>query len=233
MTNMDIQSILKQTEELTLDEDKLSLLSDFIGNHFNDLTTKDFIQLLIPLVDITQRIWEQNPVLDTLSDYTIALTKLAENYIKEEQSWLATPLLVKTEEILRQQPDTEDNAQWKYNTYYNIGTCFYTNERRMQAKDAFQQALRYATAAGQDTEDCENYLHRIDHPTLKYDPVEDSEAYLSVIDEVERKLYDELKDESRPMGFCFRYWAAKRAILEQYGITWRSPKMMNPRVMFD
>ena len=89
MTNMDIQSILKQTEELTLDEDKLSLLSDFIGNHFNDLTSKDFIQLLIPLVDITQRIWEQNPVLDTLSDYTIALTKLAENYIKEEQGWLA------------------------------------------------------------------------------------------------------------------------------------------------
>ena len=50
MTNMDISSVLKQTEELTLDEDKLSLLSGFIGNHFNDLTAKDFIQLLTPLV---------------------------------------------------------------------------------------------------------------------------------------------------------------------------------------
>lgn len=230
---MNISDILKQSEELTLDEDKLSLLSDYLGNHFNDLTTNDFIQLLTPLVDITRRIWEQNPVLDTLSDYTIVLTKLAENYIKEEQGWQATPLLVKTEEILRQEPDTEEYAQWKYSTYYHLGNCFYTNERRLQAKDAFQQALRYATLAGQDTEDCEYYLHRIDHPTLKYDPVEDSETYLSVIDEVERKLYDELKDEPRSMGFCFRYWAAKRALLEQYGITWRSPQMMNPRVMFD
>lgn len=230
---MTISDILKQAENLANDEDKLIFLADYIGNNFNELASKDFIQLLTPLLDITRRIYEQNPTQDNLSDYIVALTRLAENYSKDDQGWQASPLLAKAEELLRQMPDTEENAQWKYSTYYLIGECHYTNQRRQQAKEAFQQALHYATSAGQDTEDCEYYLHRIDNPTLKYDPVEDSEAYLAVIDEVERRLYEELKDEPRGMGFCFRYWSAKRDILEEYGITWRSPKMMNPRVMFD
>ena len=52
------------------------------------------------------------PVLeDTLSDYVVALVKLAENYIKDEQGWQATPLLFKAEELLRLQPDSEENAE--------------------------------------------------------------------------------------------------------------------------
>ena len=69
---------------------------------------------------------------------------------------------------------------------------------------------------------------------LKYDPVEDSEAYIAIKDDMEHRLYDMLKDEPRGMGFCFRYWSAKRDLLEQeYGISWRTPSMMNPRVHFD
>ena len=68
---------------------------------------------------------------------------------------------------------------------------------------------------------------------LKYDPIEDSKEYQDVIDEVEQKLYEQLKDEPRFMGFCFRYWSLKRTILAEYGIEWRSPAIMNPRVHFD
>ena len=39
--------------------------------------------------------------------------------------------------------------------------------------------------------------------------------------------------ESRGMGFCFSYWSMKRAVLAKYGIEWRSPRTMNPRVLFD
>ncbi|MBR5349678.1 MAG: hypothetical protein IK124_00395, partial [Prevotella sp.] len=88
---MDTTTILKQAESLTSDEEKLMLLAGFLGEHMDSLEPKDFIQLLTPLVDITERLYEQNPVQDTLSDYMIALTKLADNYIKEEQGWLATP----------------------------------------------------------------------------------------------------------------------------------------------
>ena len=96
----------------------------------------------------------------------------------------------------------------------------------------YKQALHYATTE-EDKENCEYSLGRLENPTLQYDPVEDSEAYLSVIDEVERRLYEELKNEPRHMGFCFEYWSAKRDLLAEYGIEWRSPGIMNPRVMFD
>lgn len=230
---MDTTTILKQAKSLTNDEEKLMLLARFLGEHMDSLEPKDFIQLLTPLVDITERLYEQNPVQDTLSDYMIALTKLADNYIKEEQGWLATPLLVKAEELLREQPDTKENAQWKYQSYCDIGECYYNNQRRVQAKEAYQQALLYAASAGEDTEDCEYYLKRLEDPMLEYDPVEDSEAYLAVIDEVERRLYEEFKDEPRNMGFCFGYWSAKEALLREYGIEWRSPSSMNPGVMFE
>jgi hypothetical protein len=35
------------------------------------------------------------------------------------------------------------------------------------------------------------------------------------------------------MGFCFAYWAEKRAALARHGIDWNSPQDMNPGVMFD
>ena len=206
---MDTTTILQKAESLMTDEEKLMLLAGFIGENIDDLEPKDLILLLSPLVGITKRIYEQNPVQDTLSDYMVALVKLAENYIRDERGWLATPLLVKAEELLSEQPDTEENAQWKYRSYSDIGECYSMNTRRLMAKKAYQQALHY------------------------YDPVEDSEAYLSVIDDVERRLYEELKGEPRHMGFCFHYWSAKRDLLAEYGIEWRSPGMMNPRVMFD
>ena len=53
------------------------------------------------------------------------------------------------------------------------------------------------------------------------------------LDEVEKEVDEQLKDEPRGMGFCFSYWSAKRAALARRGIEWRSPSAMNPRVMFD
>lgn len=231
--NMEVSDILKKADAQKSDADKLSMLGNYIGKNLDSLTAKDFIQLLPPLVDITKRMYEVSPSLDQLTDYTIAMTKLAENLIIDDQSWKAKPLLQQTEALLNEKPDTKEYAQWKFNTYYQIGECYYINQRRQQAKDAFKHALSYAKSAEQDTGDCEYRLQQLENPTLAYDPVEDSEAYLAVIDEVERRLYEELKDEPRHMGFCFRYWSAKRDLLKEYGIEWHSPSTMNPGVMFD
>ena len=100
-TIMDTTEILQQAENLATDEEKLMLLAGFIGENMDNLEPMDFIQLLTPLVDITERRYEHDQNLDSLSDYTTALTKLAEYYIKDEQTWKATPLLEKAEELLR------------------------------------------------------------------------------------------------------------------------------------
>ena len=71
------------------------------------------------------------------------------------------------------------------------------------------------------------------HKTLKFDDVERSEEWERYIYEVEKKVDAEMKGTPRGMGFCFGYWSAKRSVLERYGIEWRSPRQMNPRVLFD
>lgn len=69
---------------------------------------------------------------------------------------------------------------------------------------------------------------------LKYDPVEDTPEYKAIEEQVEREIQDELRDEPQGyMGFCFRYWTVKRDVLARRGIEWRSPAIMNPRVLFD
>lgn len=74
-----------------------------------------------------------------------------------------------------------------------------------------------------------NYLSR----HLKVDPIQASEEWEKVIYDVEKEVDEQLKDETRGMGFCHAYWSAKRAALARRGIEWKSPSAMNPRVMFD
>ena len=68
---------------------------------------------------------------------------------------------------------------------------------------------------------------------LKVDPVQATPEWEEVIYDVEKDVDEELEDEPRGMGFCHIYWSAKRAALARRGIEWKSPSVMNPRVMFD
>ena len=68
---------------------------------------------------------------------------------------------------------------------------------------------------------------------LRFDPVERTARWEDLYFEVEEECSRRLKGVPRGMGFCFPYWAAKRDVLRKYGIDWKSPHMMNPRVMFD
>ena len=69
---------------------------------------------------------------------------------------------------------------------------------------------------------------------LRTDPEEYTWEWEKIYYDVEAELDRRLANVPRQMGFCFQYWAMKRELLmEKYGIDWRSPSQMNPRVMFD
>ena len=68
---------------------------------------------------------------------------------------------------------------------------------------------------------------------LHFDPVERTQIWEDIYLEVEEECARRLKGVPRGMGFCFAYWATRHDVLQEYGIDWRSPHMMNPRVMFD
>ena len=104
---MDIINILNKAEKLTSDQEKLEYLGHFIGENLNQLSPKEFILLLTPLVDISYRLYQQTPSLETLGDYTVAITTLAEYLIADDQGWKAKPLLEKVQQLLDEQPDLE------------------------------------------------------------------------------------------------------------------------------
>ncbi len=69
---------------------------------------------------------------------------------------------------------------------------------------------------------------------LKHDPVEWTARWEEIIDEVDKIVDSRLEDHPRGMGFCHACWHERAAVLsEQFGIEWRSPARMNPRVLFD
>jgi hypothetical protein len=72
-----------------------------------------------------------------------------------------------------------------------------------------------------------------DSYSLKYDPVEWTERWERVIDDVNREVDEQLEGSPRGMGFCHLAWHTRCKILKKYGVEWRSPAVMNPRVMFD
>ena len=67
--------------------------------------------------------------------------------------------------------------------------------------------------------------------SLKHDPVEMTEEYLSVIDEVEEKI--EKNRTTYGHGSCFEVWSLKKSYLLEHDIEWHTPAELNPRVLFD
>lgn len=98
----------------------------------------------------------------------------------------------------------------------------------------FDKELQDAIA---DMYSSKELLNIIVHPCLghlRQDPVEFTHRWEEVYYDVEDELERLFADHRRHMGFCFRYWSAKKKLLkDEYGIEWRSPSEMNPRVMFD
>lgn len=67
------------------------------------------------------------------------------------------------------------------------------------------------------------------YPSIKHDPIELSEEYLSVIDEVERRMDEAGADKMH----TFERIDLKKRLLSEYGVFWRSEIIMNPNVHFD
>lgn len=91
--------------------------------------------------------------------------------------------------------------------------------------------LRLITNPHATEKDIEAYIGET--RMIKYDPIQLSQQWEDNIYEVEKELENKFKNVDRHMGFCHRYWPAKRAALAKRGITWRTPQEMNPKTRFD
>jgi len=67
--------------------------------------------------------------------------------------------------------------------------------------------------------------------SLKHDPIEMTEEYLAVIDEIEEKV--EKSRTTYGHGSCFEVWSLTKSYLLEHDIEWHTPAELNPRVLFD
>lgn len=91
--------------------------------------------------------------------------------------------------------------------------------------------LRQAACRVMDAVKAETIIAKSCKRTLKRDPVEMTPEYLAVIDEVEKKVAENMTFHGR--GSCHERWSLTRELLEKKGIHWRSPGVMNPTFRFD
>ena len=67
----------------------------------------------------------------------------------------------------------------------------------------------------------------------KYDPVEDTTEYLAIKDELEAKIIERMGGEMT-RGNAHLYTSLKKEILKKdYGIDWKSPQELNPKIKFN
>ena len=100
------------------------------------------------------------------------------------------------------------------------------------AEDIEADIVRLEAYIDTDGLSMDEFCRRYDRH-LRFDPVERTRKWEDIYLEVEEECARRLEGIPRGMGFCFPYWAARRDVLRKYGIDWKSPHMMNPRVIFD
>lgn len=91
--------------------------------------------------------------------------------------------------------------------------------------------LKQAACRVMDVVKAETIIAKSCKRTLKRDPVEMTPEYLAVIDEVEKKVAENMTTHGR--GSCHERWSLTREFLEEKGIQWRSQGVMNPGWRFD
>lgn len=69
--------------------------------------------------------------------------------------------------------------------------------------------------------------------SLKKDPVEWTHKWERIIDDADSEAYANLEGMPKGMGWCHGFWHERAAALSKRGLEWKSPALMNPKVLFD
>jgi hypothetical protein len=72
----------------------------------------------------------------------------------------------------------------------------------------------------------------------KHDPIEDDPKIRPILEavdlEIKRIIATDPPEVRHQLGYCHGVWGLKKSILrDRYGINWRTPAEMNPKIAFD
>lgn len=185
----------------------------------------------------------------TLKQLGALLTEMIEHHDTRHQVWKNIPLGKQAFALMQSLPDTlpgafdtpADKAEVLGNLLKQMQEtltprfCIQVREliQRLQPGDeenerALQQLRDFIDPALPMEDYCRKYRR-----SLHFDPLERTAEWEERAFGVEEECHRRLQGASRSLGFCHEYWQTKREVLAGYGLAWRSPQLMNPRVRFD
>lgn len=163
---------------------------------------------------------------DTLTDSIFVLRYLAESYEKMCRVLYAEEMrkriLELQSELYKRYSLTEEGCDDDYFKALRLRN-YYKKDDCKDLSTLMSEILPESSRINIEEEVSKNY------PSIKRDPIELSEEYLSVIDEVERRMDEAGADKMH----TFERIDLKAQLLSEYGVFWRSEIIMNPKVHFD
>ncbi len=186
--------------------------------------------------------------IDKLSDI---FSRMVKNHETFGMQWANIPLGKEAFEIMKQLPDTMKD---EFETPADKGAFLCrmlefveeSNSPRFCIEVREYAAELFGEEGDEDNDEALERLRdyiNVDFPMedycrkhgkfLHFDPIERTERWEKVIYDVLEECDRRMKGEIQRMGYCFTYWSTMAEVLGEYGIPWRSPSLMNPRVMFD
>lgn len=181
-----------------------------------------------------------------IEDAMCCTVLIAEENISEQRNmWQNSALAHDMLRYASLLPDDEESRMLIGRCVERMGDCIVEHPRLSIA--LMEQLIRVGIDTDELRERLATYKHNVacadsgrmddirygDSYSLKCDPVEWTERWEEVIDDVNREVEELLEGSHRGMGFCHLAWQTRCKILKKYGVEWRSPAVMNPRVMFD
>jgi len=161
---------------------------------------------------------------------------LIENYITDDPEWMLDKI---------QNLKFVSQGRRPYQFHYDLNFAIIKYARILKKRDLMTSAYNEMILSFNNMiSNVMNYASRIDDISLvneknndifltKYDPVEDTQRYQSILVELEAKIEENLKDVPRKMGFVHMYWHTKKMILdEEYRMDWITPQALND-ALFD
>lgn len=163
---------------------------------------------------------------DTLTDSIFVLRYLAESYEKMCRVLYAEEMrkriLELQSELYKRYSLTEEGCDDDYFKALRLRN-YYKKDDCKDLSTLMSEILPESSRIKIEEEVSKNY------PSIKRDSIELSEEYLSVIDEVERRMDEAGADKMH----TFERIDLKAQLLSEYGVFWRSEIIMNPKVHFD
>lgn len=175
--------------------------------------------------------------------------QMVENYHDRGMMWKNIPLAKEAFSIMKALPDTlEDEFDSPQEKAAILGQMLDHTDEYQTPRFSIEVREYMATLDPSDEDNARELAQLRDfiNPDIEleefckkyqrhllFDPVERTQLWEDIAYEVESQCDEKLRDVPRRMGFCFAMWHTRADVLKKYGIEWRSPSIMNPRVIFD